>query len=62
VEDAPEGSYDVIIVDSSDPVGPAEVLFEEVRGAVGLGLGLGCWWDWWGWGWGWGWCLGWRGG
>jgi spermidine synthase len=31
VQDAEEGSYDAIIVDSSDPVGPAEVLFEEVR-------------------------------
>jgi spermidine synthase len=30
-QDAPEGSYDAIIVDSSDPVGPAEVLFEKVR-------------------------------
>jgi len=29
VQEAPEGTYDVIIVDSSDPVGPAEVLFEE---------------------------------
>ncbi|KIY96353.1 spermidine synthase [Monoraphidium neglectum] len=29
VQDAEEGSYDAIIVDSSDPVGPAEVLFEE---------------------------------
>lgn len=29
VQDAPEGHYDAIIVDSSDPVGPAEVLFEE---------------------------------
>ncbi len=31
VQDAQEGTYDAIIVDSSDPVGPAEVLFEEVR-------------------------------
>jgi hypothetical protein len=31
VQDAAEGSYDVIIVDSSDPVGPAEVLFQQVR-------------------------------
>ena len=31
VQDAPEGYYDVIIVDSSDPVGPAEVLYEKVR-------------------------------
>ena len=30
VEDAEEGTYDAIIVDSSDPVGPAEVLFEKV--------------------------------
>lgn len=30
VTDAEEGTYDAIIVDSSDPVGPAEVLFEEV--------------------------------
>ncbi|GMH33086.1 hypothetical protein BSKO_00920 [Bryopsis sp. KO-2023] len=29
VKNAEEGSYDVIIVDSSDPVGPAEVLFER---------------------------------
>lgn len=29
VQDAPEGTYDVIVVDSSDPVGPAEVLFQE---------------------------------
>lgn len=36
VQDAPEGSYDVIIVDSSDPVGPAEVLFQQV------GAGWGC--------------------
>ena len=33
VQDAEEGTYDAIIVDSSDPVGPAEVLFEEVRSA-----------------------------
>jgi spermidine synthase len=31
LQDAEEGSYDAIIVDSSDPVGPAEVLFEKVR-------------------------------
>lgn len=30
-QDAEEGTYDVIIVDSSDPVGPAEVLFQKVR-------------------------------
>lgn len=29
VTDTEEGTYDAIIVDSSDPVGPAEVLFEE---------------------------------
>jgi len=29
VQDCAPGSYDVIIVDSSDPVGPAEVLFEK---------------------------------
>lgn len=29
VQDAEENTYDVIIVDSSDPVGPAEVLFQE---------------------------------
>jgi spermidine synthase len=29
VGDAPEGCYDVIVVDSSDPVGPAEVLFQR---------------------------------
>lgn len=31
VQDAPAGHYDVIVVDSSDPVGPAEVLFQKVR-------------------------------
>ena len=31
VEAAAEGTYDAIIVDSSDPVGPAEVLFQKVR-------------------------------
>lgn len=30
VQDTPESTYDAIIVDSSDPVGPAEVLFEKV--------------------------------
>ena len=30
VQDAAEGTYDAIIVDSSDPVGPAAVLFEKV--------------------------------
>jgi spermidine synthase len=34
VQDAAESSYDAIIVDSSDPVGPAEVLFEKVGGHV----------------------------
>ena len=29
VQDAEENTYDVIVVDSSDPVGPAEVLFQE---------------------------------
>jgi len=29
VQDAPEGTYDIIVVDSSDPVGPAEVLFQR---------------------------------
>jgi spermidine synthase len=29
VADAPAGSYDVILVDSTDPVGPAEALFTE---------------------------------
>lgn len=42
VTDAEEGTYDAIIVDSSDPVGPAEVLFEEVctrtRPEFGLSL------------------------
>lgn len=28
LEECPEGTYDAIIVDSSDPVGPAEALFE----------------------------------
>ena len=30
VQDAEENTYDAIIVDSSDPVGPAEVLFQKV--------------------------------
>lgn len=29
VQDAPNASYDVIIVDSTDPVGPGEILFTE---------------------------------
>jgi hypothetical protein len=33
----PADHYDVIIVDSSDPVGPAEVLFEKVRVRKGEG-------------------------
>ena len=43
VEEAAEGTYDAIIVDSSDPVGPAEVLFQKVRaahrGVLALGVG-----------------------
>lgn len=31
VQEAEENSFDAIIVDSSDPVGPAEVLFQQVR-------------------------------
>ena len=31
VQEIDEGTYDAIIVDSSDPVGPAEVLFQEVQ-------------------------------
>lgn len=34
VQDTPANTYDVIIVDSSDPVGPAEVLFEKVGGRM----------------------------
>ena len=33
VQEAEENSFDVIIVDSSDPVGPAEVLFQKVTHA-----------------------------
>jgi spermidine synthase len=29
VQEAAEGTYDIIVVDSSDPVGPAEVLFQR---------------------------------
>lgn len=29
LQDSPENHFDCIIVDSSDPVGPAEVLFER---------------------------------
>jgi hypothetical protein len=42
VQDAAVGSYDLIVVDSSDPVGPAEVLFQK----VGYWWGhrwFGCW-------------------
>lgn len=35
VQDSEAGTYDIIIVDSSDPQGPAQVLFEKVR-AQGL--------------------------
>lgn len=35
VQDAAPGTYDVIVVDSSDPVGPAEVLFQKVKGQAG---------------------------
>ena len=31
VKEAAEETYDAIIVDSSDPVGPAEVLFQKAR-------------------------------
>lgn len=31
IGEAPENTYDAIIVDSSDPVGPAEVLFQQVN-------------------------------
>jgi spermidine synthase len=34
VQDSPPDTYDLIVVDSSDPVGPAEVLFEKVGGAT----------------------------
>ena len=37
VEAAAEGTYDAIIVDSSDPVGPAEVLFQKVHALAGKG-------------------------
>ena len=36
LQDAEAGFYDVIIVDSSDPVGPASVLFTKVSLAVAL--------------------------
>lgn len=29
VQESPENTYDIIVVDSSDPVGPAEVLFQK---------------------------------
>ena len=41
VEEAAAGSYDVIVVDSSDPVGPAEVLFQRVRRGRAAGGGVG---------------------
>lgn len=41
VQQAPEGHFDAIIVDSSDPVGPAEVLFERVSVRVGVQGGAG---------------------
>lgn len=34
VQDAEPETYDIIVVDSSDPVGPAEVLYQKVRPAV----------------------------
>jgi spermidine synthase len=37
VKNSPEGTYDAIIVDSSDPVGPAEVFF-----LLNLGLNVKC--------------------
>lgn len=33
-QDAAEGTYDAIIVDSSDPIGPAEVLFQKVCAGI----------------------------
>ena len=30
MQECAEGTYDAIIVDSSDPIGPAEVLFQKV--------------------------------
>lgn len=41
VQDSPEGHYDIIVVDSSDPVGPAEVLFQKVRHGRQTGGGHG---------------------
>ena len=41
LQDAEEGTYDAIIVDSSDPVGPAEVLFQKVLPASPFGV-LAC--------------------
>jgi len=34
VQEAEGNSFDVIIVDSSDPVGPAEVLFQKVKHGI----------------------------
>ena len=39
VQEAAENTFDVIIVDSSDPVGPAEVLFQKVTWAL-TGTGM----------------------
>lgn len=36
VQEAEENSFDAIIVDSSDPVGPAEVLFQRVRAKLSI--------------------------
>ena len=38
-QDAEAGFYDAIIVDSSDPVGPASVLFTKVRNCVAFAPG-----------------------
>ena len=42
LQDAEEGTYDAIIVDSSDPVGPAEVLFQKVLPASPMAYLLAC--------------------
>ena len=31
MEEAPEGTYDAIIVDSSDPIGNLYIIFEQTR-------------------------------
>ena len=41
VQEAAENSFDVIIVDSSDPVGPAEVLFQKVTSPGTMRTSLG---------------------